>query len=66
MSILSFIYLGEATIYYKRMNEFLTVAMSLEIKEIGKVESELIETEESALANEMPSSIPNIEPTTEN
>ena len=48
------------------MNEFLTVAMSLEIKEIGKVESELIETEESALVNEMPSSIPNIEPTTEN
>ena len=35
-SILQFIYLGEATIYQERMNEFLSTAKSLEIKEIGK------------------------------
>ena len=33
-SILQFIYLGEATIYQERMNEFLSTAKSLEIKEI--------------------------------
>jgi len=35
-SILQFIYLGEATIYHERMNEFLNVAKNLDIKEIGK------------------------------
>ena len=35
-SILQFIYLGQATIYQKRMNEFLNVGKSLEIKEINK------------------------------
>merc|ERR1712098_402243 len=35
-SILQFIYLGEATFYHERMNEFLNVAKNLEIKEIGK------------------------------
>merc|ERR1712243_316969 len=35
-SILEFIYLGEATFYQERMNEFISVAKSLEIKEISK------------------------------
>merc|ERR1712243_343706 len=35
-SILQFIYLGEATFYQDRTNEFLNVAKSLEIKEISK------------------------------
>ena len=44
-SILQFIYLGEATFYQDRTNEFLNVAKSLEIKEISKnVENEDAET----------------------
>ena len=35
-SILQFIYLGEATLYQERMNEFLDVAKSLQVKEISK------------------------------
>merc|ERR1712131_220953 len=35
-SILQFMYLGQATFYHDRMNEFLDVAKSLEIKEISK------------------------------
>merc|ERR1712098_602942 len=35
-SILHFMYLGQATLYQDRMNEFLNVAKSLEIKEISK------------------------------
>ena len=35
-SILQFIYLGQTTIYQERMNEFLDVGKSLEIKEISK------------------------------
>jgi len=35
-SILQFMYLGQATFYQDRMNEFLDVARSLEIKEISK------------------------------
>ena len=35
-SILQFIYLGEATFYHGRMNEFLDVAKSLQVKEISK------------------------------
>ena len=35
-SILQFIYLGEATFFHERMNEFLNVAKDLDIKEIGK------------------------------
>ena len=31
-SIMQFIYLGQATLYYERMDEFLAVAKSLEIK----------------------------------
>ena len=39
-SILQYIYLGEATFYEERMNEFLAVARSLEIKELCKAETE--------------------------
>merc|ERR1719342_1954702 len=35
-SILQFMYLGRATFYQERMNDFLNVARSLEIKEISK------------------------------
>ena len=35
-SILQFMYLGEATFYQDRMNEFLCVAKNLEIKELNK------------------------------
>ena len=35
-SILQFIYLGKATFYQERMNEFLQVGKSLEIKEISR------------------------------
>merc|ERR1712098_200386 len=35
-SILQFMYLGQATFYHDRMNEFLTVAKTLEVKEISK------------------------------
>ena len=39
-SILQFIYLGEATFYEERMDEFLAVAKSLEIKELCNAEAE--------------------------
>ena len=39
-SILQFIYLGEATFYEDRMEEFLGVAKSLEIKELSNAETE--------------------------
>ena len=39
-SIIQFIYLGEATFYEERMDEFLAVAKSLEIKELCNAESE--------------------------
>merc|ERR1712189_169580 len=35
-SILQFMYLGQATFYHDRMNEFLNVAKSLQIKAISK------------------------------
>ena len=35
-SILQFMYLGQASIYQDRMNDFLKVAKSLEVKEISK------------------------------
>ena len=38
-SIMQFIYLGEATFYEERMNEFLAVAKSLEVKELCNVET---------------------------
>merc|ERR1712131_23080 len=44
-SILQFMYLGQATFYQDRMNEFLDVAKSLEIKEISKdVERDDVDT----------------------
>merc|ERR1719264_2493635 len=39
-SIIQFIYLGEATFYEERMDEFLAVAKSLEIKELCNAETE--------------------------
>ena len=39
-SIMQFIYLGEATFYEERMDEFLAVAKSLEIKELCNAETE--------------------------
>ena len=45
-SILQFIYLGEATFYEERMNEFLYVAKSLEIKELCNAEAETIDENE--------------------
>ena len=39
-SILQFIYLGEATFYKERMDEFIAVAKSLEIKELCNAETE--------------------------
>ena len=47
-SILQFIYLGEAKFYEGRMNEFLTVAKSLDIRELAKG----IEDGDSAAVNE--------------
>ena len=46
-SILQFIYLGEATFYEERMDEFLAVAKSLEIKELCNAETngELLATD---------------------
>ena len=45
-SILEFMYLGVATFYQERMNEFLNVAKNLEIKEISK-DLEFNDSEES-------------------
>ena len=39
-SIMQYIYLGEATLYEERMEEFLAVARSLEIKELCNTEPE--------------------------
>merc|ERR1712189_133900 len=44
-SILQFMYLGEATFYQERMNEFLDVAKSLQVKEISK-DVEIRETDD--------------------
>ena len=44
-TILNFIYLGEATIYQDRLDEFLNVAKSLEINEISKVMNSLENTQ---------------------
>ena len=49
-SILEFMYLGVATFYQERMNEFLNVAKSLEIKEISKD----IEFNDGNVCNEEP------------
>merc|ERR1712126_698467 len=52
-SILQFMYLGQATFYQERMNEFLNVAKSLEIKEISKdVDCDDTEASESFMDND--------------
>ena len=38
-SIMQFIYLGEATFYEERMDEFIAVTKSLEIKELSNAET---------------------------
>ena len=53
-SILEFMYLGVATFYQERMNEFLNVANSLEIKEISKnveFDNENVNHEEQEISN---------------
>ena len=49
-SILEFMYLGVATFYQERMNEFLNVANNLEIKEISKdvIDEQNVLTEETS------------------
>ena len=42
-SIMQFIYLGEATFFEERLEEFLAVAKSLEIKEICNAKTEIDE-----------------------
>ena len=49
-SILQFIYLGEATFYEERMNEFLAVAKSLEIKELCNAQPETNDEPDSELS----------------
>ena len=54
-SILQFIYLGEATFYEERMDEFLAVAKSLEIKELCNTKSEMNnqpDNEDQIISNE--------------
>ena len=70
-SILEFMYLGVATFYQERMNEFLNVAKNLEVKEISRdvefdedVGSE--EPRESETQNDMISELPNAAETTTN
>ena len=46
-SIVQFIYLGEATVNRERMDEFLAVANSLEIKELCKAKEEINSAPES-------------------
>ena len=60
-SILQFNYLEEATFYQERMNEFINVAKSLEIKEISKDieipendKKDNFETQEIDPVNELP------------
>ena len=48
-SIMQFIYLGEATFYEERMDEFLAVAKSLEIKELCNAETETTDKPEDTV-----------------
>ena len=50
-SIIQFIYLGEATFYKERMNEFIIVAKSLEIKNIWSAATEIKDEDEPTLIN---------------
>ena len=55
-SIMQFIYLGEATFYEERMDEFLAVAKSLEIKELCYAETERNEPDdEPSISDQLPS-----------
>ena len=56
-SILKFIYLGEATFYEERMDEFLAVAKSLEIKELCNAETETNEEPENEQATTEPATL---------
>ena len=55
-SILRFIYLGEATFYQERMNEFLNFAKNFDIKEIGKntIHNESVELKSNENDHEEP------------
>ena len=54
-SILQFMYVGQATVYQERMNEFLNVAKSLEIKEISKdVDCDGTEASETYVGSNLP------------
>ena len=57
-SIMQFIYLGEATFYEERMEEFLAVAKSLEIKELCLDESDTNDEpeDEPSSSDQVPSS----------
>ena len=50
-SIMQFIYLGEATYYEMRMSEFLSVARSLEIKELCTAKNETNNEDEPSPSN---------------
>ena len=57
-SIMQFIYLGEATFFEERMDEFLAVAKSLEIKELCNAESEMNKsTETNIVQDDDPSTV---------
>ena len=52
-SILEFIYLGHTTVYQSRMTEFMSVAKTLEIKDISKdIEDEKIEQSNNLMDNQ--------------
>ena len=59
-SILQFIYLGEATFYEERMDEFLAVAKSLEIKELSNAEPETREEPDDEQVDEPSQNDPDI------
>ena len=53
-SIMQFIYLGEATFYEERMDEFIAVAKSLEIKELCNADTETNEEPEDEPSQPIP------------
>ena len=54
-AVLQFIYLGEATFYHEKINEFMNVAKSLDIKEINEnvVKDEYLEESEGLTGNQI-------------
>ena len=50
-SILEFMYLGEATVQQERMEEFLKVGQSLEIKELTEMNDAIDEEEDTNIQN---------------